>query len=61
MQLCMAHLLEVSNFRYLQNSASDGAKTWFLGEKSLYFQSRLLSFEDIENLRPPNDAPYKAA
>jgi hypothetical protein len=57
MQLCMAHLLVVSDFRYLQNSASDGAKTWILGEESPYFQSHLLSFEDIKNRRPPTDAP----
>jgi len=61
MQLCMPHLLVVSNFRYLQNSASEGAKHGFLAKKSLYFQSHLLSFEDIENGRPPNDAPHKAA
>jgi len=61
MQLCMAHLLVISNFQYLQNSASDDATTWFLGEKCLYFQSRLLSFEDIENRRQPKDAPCKAA
>jgi len=61
MQLCMAQLLVVSKFRYLQNSASDGAKTWFLAEKSLYFQSCLLTLEDIENRRPPKDAPCKAA
>jgi len=61
MQLCMAYHLVVCNFQYLPNSASDGAKTLFLGEKSRYFQSHLLSFEDIENWRPPNDAPCKAA
>jgi len=61
MQHSIVHGLVVSNYRYLQNSASDGAKTWFLGEKSLYFQSCLLSFEDIENRRPPKDAPCKAA
>jgi len=61
MQCCTAHLLVVSNVRYLQNSASNGAKTSFLGEKSLYFQSRLLSFEDIKNRRPPKDAPHRAA
>jgi hypothetical protein len=33
MQLCMAHLLVVSDFPYLQNSASGGAKTLFLGQK----------------------------
>jgi len=61
MQLCMAHRLVVSNFQYLQNSASTGAKTWFLGTKSQYFQSRLLRFEDIKNRRPANDAPCNAA
>jgi len=61
MKLCMAKLLVVSNFRYLQNSASNGAKTWFLGEKSLYFQTCLLSFEDIENPRQPKVAPCNAA
>jgi uncharacterized protein (DUF2461 family) len=61
MQLCMAHLLAVSDFSYLQNLASDGAKTWFFDEKSLYFQSRMLSFEDMENWRQPKDAPCRAA
>jgi len=61
MQLCMAHLFVISNFGYLQNLASNGAKTSFFGQKSLYFQSRLLSFEDIKNQRPPNDVPCKAA
>jgi hypothetical protein len=60
MQLRMAQRLLVSNLRYLQNSASDGAKTSFLGEKSLYVQSHLLSFDDIENRRLPKDAPCKA-
>jgi len=59
MQLSIAHRFVVSNYRYSQNLASDGPKTWILGEKSLYFQSHLLSFEDIENRRPPNDAPCK--
>jgi hypothetical protein len=61
MQLCMAHLLVVSHFPYLQNSTSDTAKTWLLAEKSLYFQSRLLSFEDMENRRLPKGAPCTAA
>jgi len=61
MQLCMAHLLVVSDIQYLQNSASNGAKAWFLGAKSQYFGSRLLRFEDIENRRPPEDVPCKAA
>jgi len=61
MQLFMGLHLVVSNFRYLQNSPSDGAKAWFLGEKSLNFRSCLLSFEDIENWRLPIDAPGNAA
>jgi hypothetical protein len=32
-----------------------------LGQKWLYFQSRLLSFKDIEHWRPPKDALCKAA
>jgi len=61
MQLCMAHLLVVSDVWYLQNSASGGAKTLRSDQKWLYFQRRLLSFEDIEHWRPPKDAPCKAA
>jgi hypothetical protein len=57
MQLCMAHLLVVANFRYLRNSASDGAKSWIFGGKSLYFQSHVLSFEDIKTRRSLKDAP----
>jgi hypothetical protein len=33
MQLCMAHLLVVSDFPDLQNTASGGAKTLFLGQQ----------------------------
>jgi hypothetical protein len=61
MQLCMAHLLGVTNFQYLQNSASGGAKTSFSDQKWLYFQSHLLSIKDITHWRPPKDAPCKAA
>jgi len=61
MQLCVAHLLAVSDFRYLENSASGGPKTSFLGQKWLYFWSCLLSFKDIEHRRPPKDAPCNAA
>jgi len=57
----MAHLLVVSDVRYLQNWASDGVKTWIFGEKSLYFQSHLHKFGDIRNRRPRNDAPCNAA
>jgi len=61
MQLCKVDLLLVSKCGYLQNLAGNGAKTSFLGEKSLYFQICLLSFEDIKNRRPPQDVPCKAA
>ena len=57
----MTHRLVVSDFRYLQNSASGCAKTSFSDQKWLYFQSRLLSFKDIEHWRPPNNAPCKPA
>jgi hypothetical protein len=59
MQLCTAHLLVGSDFRYLWNSASGGAKTPFLGQKWLYFQSHLLSFKDIDFWKAPKDAPWK--
>jgi len=61
MQLCMAHLLVVSDCRYLQNWASGGAKTSFSDQKWLYFQSRLLSFKHIEYWKPPKHAPCKTA
>jgi len=61
MQLCVAHLLAVFNFRYLQNSASSGPKTSLLDQKWLYFWSCLLSFKDIEHWRLPKDAPCNAA
>jgi len=57
----MAHLLVDSDCRYLQTSASGGSKTSFSDQKLLYFQSRLLSFKDIEHWRAPKDAPCKAA
>jgi len=61
MQLCMAHLLVVADFRYLQYSASGGAKSSFSTQKWLYFPSRLLSFKDSRHWRPPKDSPWKAA
>jgi len=61
MQLCMAHLLVVSGCWYLQKSASSGAKTSFSDQEWPNVDSRLLSFEDIEHWRPPNDAPCNAA
>jgi hypothetical protein len=33
MQLCMAQLVVISDFQYLQNSATGGAKTPFSGQK----------------------------
>jgi hypothetical protein len=57
MELQMAHLLALSDFWYLQNSASCfeiieifGRKTWFLG-------CRLLRGKYIETRRRPKDAP----
>jgi len=61
MQLCMVHLLVVSDFQYLQNSASGFEYTVIFRAKTMFLHHRLLSFEDIENLRPPKDAPWKAA
>jgi hypothetical protein len=57
----MAHLLVVSDFRYLQYSASGDAETLFSDQKWLYFQSRLLSFRDIKHWRAAKDASCKAA
>ena len=61
MQLCTAHLLAVSDFRYLQISASGGSKSSFLPQKWSYSQRSLLSFKDIKNRKPPKDAPCAAA
>jgi hypothetical protein len=61
MQLCMVHLLVVSDFRYLQNSASGFAITVIFRPKSMFLHHRLPSFEDIEKWRLPKDAPCKAA
>jgi len=60
MLICLAHLLVDSDFRYLETSASGGSKTSFSGQKWPYFQTRLLSFKDIEHWRGPKDAPCKA-
>jgi len=61
MQLCMAHLLVVFDFRYLQNSASGFESTVIFCTKTMFLNHRLPSFEDIGNWRPPNAAPCKAA
>jgi len=61
MQLCMAHLLVVSNFRYLQNSASGFEITVIFRPKTMFLHHWLLSFEDIKNRRLQRDAVWKAA
>jgi len=61
MQLCMAHLLVVSDFRYIQISASSFDNTVILRPKTMFLHQSLPSFEDIDNWRPPKDAPCKAA
>jgi hypothetical protein len=53
--------LVVSDFRYLENSASGGAKTPFWSQKCLYIQSHLLSFKDIEHWKATKDPPCKSA
>jgi len=60
MQLWTAHLLVVSNFRYLQNSASCFEIIAIFGPKTSFLGYRLLRFEDIQNLRLPKDAPCGA-
>jgi len=61
MQLCMAHLLVVSNFQYLLNTASGFENTVIFRPKTLFLHHRLPSFEGIENWRPTNEAPCQAA
>jgi hypothetical protein len=61
MQLCMAHLLVVSNVQYLSNSASGFEYTVIFGLKKMFLRNCFLSFEDINNRRPPKDAACKAA
>jgi len=61
MQLCMAHLFVVSDFRYLENSASGFENTVIFRPKTMFLHHRLPSFEDIENWRRSNEAPCKAA
>jgi hypothetical protein len=56
----MAHLLVVSDFRYLQISASCFEIIAIVGPETRFLYYRLLTFEDIENPRPPKDAPYEA-
>jgi hypothetical protein len=61
MQLWMAHLLVVSDFWYLQNSASGFESTVILRSKSMFLHHRLPSFDDMEHWRPPKDALCKAS
>jgi hypothetical protein len=53
--------LVVSNVGYRYNSASGFENTLIYCPKTIFLRHRLLSFDDIENRRPPNDAPCKAA
>jgi len=57
----MAHLLEVSDFWYLQNSASCYEIIVIFFPKTSVLGYRLLRFEDMANWRPPNDVPCGAA
>jgi hypothetical protein len=50
-QLCMAHLLVVSNVQYLSNSASSFENTVIVGPKTMILCHHLLSFQDMENQR----------
>jgi hypothetical protein len=60
MQLCMAHLLVVSDFRYLQNSASGFENRVIFRTKTMFLHNHLPSFEDMENRRSPKGAPCRA-
>jgi hypothetical protein len=57
MELQMAHLLAVSDFRYLENSASCFEIIVIFGRKTRFLGWRMLRFKDIENRRRPKDAP----
>jgi len=48
MQLWTAHLLAVSDFGYLQNSASSFESIAIFGRKPRFLGYRWLRFEDIE-------------
>jgi len=61
MQLCMVHHSVVSDFQYLQHSASCFENTVIFPPKTMFLHHRLPSFEDIKYLTPPKDAPCKAA
>ena len=61
MELQMAHLLAVSDFWYLQISASCFEIIVIFGRKMRFLGCRWLRFKDIENRRQPKDAPRWAA
>jgi len=63
MELQTAHLLVgvVSDFWYLQNSASCFEIIVIFGRKTRFLGYRLLRFKDIQYWRPPKDAPCWAA
>jgi hypothetical protein len=56
----MAHLLVVSNVGYLETSASSYKNRVILGLETMFLSDFLLNFDDIENRRRLNDAPWKA-
>jgi len=61
MELQTVHLLAVSDFWYLQNSASCFEFIVIFGRKTRFLGYRLLRFKDIKNPRQPKDAPRWAA
>jgi len=61
MQFHTVHLLAVSDFAYLNNSASGFEKGAILGPKMRFLPNRLLNFHDIDNRRTSKDAPCTAA
>jgi len=61
MELQTAHLLAVSDFWYLQNSASCIEIIVIFDQKTRFLGYCLLRLEDIKNRRRPKDAPRWAA
>jgi len=57
----MVHHFVVSDFQYCQNSASSFENTVIFGPQTMFLHHCLPSFEDIENRRPKNESPCKAA
>jgi len=60
-QRCMAHFLVVSKVWYLCHSASCYENRVIFGPKTMFLHHNLLTFEDIENRGPRQDAPCEAA